>query len=69
MSELIAANNTIEEIRRFIEADSLAYLSMHALREAVATTQGEYCYACYTGNYPTQLVNIDDLLAAKDRRG
>src|SRR5947207_11977277 len=35
-SELIAANSTIEEIRRFIEADSLSYLSLRALREAVA---------------------------------
>ena len=35
-SELIAANSTIEEIRRFIEADSLAYLSMNALQRSVA---------------------------------
>ena len=33
--ELIAANNTVEEIRRFVEADSLGYLSLAALREAV----------------------------------
>ena len=37
-SELIAANSTIEEIRRFIEADSLAYLSLDALRRSVADT-------------------------------
>jgi len=66
LTELIAANNSIEEIRQFVEADSLGYLSLPALREAVAD-KGDYCYACYTGNYPTQLVNIDDLLAAKDR--
>src|SRR3982075_4435153 len=36
VAELIAANNTVEEIRRFVEADSLAYLSLPALREAVA---------------------------------
>ena len=34
--ELIAANNTVEEIRRFVEADSLGYLSLGSLREAVA---------------------------------
>jgi amidophosphoribosyltransferase len=68
-AELIAANNTLEEIRRFVEADSLGYLSLGALREAVNDDQHNYCYACYTGNYPTELINIDELMAAKDRRG
>lgn len=69
LGELIAANNTVEEIRRFVEADSLAYLSMAGLHEAVADNNHNYCYACYTGNYPTELVNIEDLMAAKDRLG
>jgi amidophosphoribosyltransferase len=68
-SELIAANSTIEEIRRFIEADSLAYLSMDALRRAVADDRGEYCYACYTGNYPTDFVNIEQLVRAGRKAG
>src|SRR5277367_3185676 len=68
-SELIAANNTIEEIRRFIEADSLAYLSMHGLRQSVGDNRGEYCYACYTGDYPTDFVSVEELLSAKDRVG
>jgi amidophosphoribosyltransferase len=62
-SELIASNQTVEEIRRFVEADSLAYLSLGSLREAVADDRAEYCYACYTGDYPTDLVNIADLIA------
>jgi amidophosphoribosyltransferase len=62
-SELIAANSTNEEIRRFIEADSLAYLSKNALERAV-DDQGHYCYACYTGNYPTDFVNIEQLIHA-----
>jgi amidophosphoribosyltransferase len=62
-SELIAANNSIEEIRRFIEADSLAYLSKGALERAVAD-KGDYCYACYTGNYPTDFINIEQLVKA-----
>jgi len=64
-SELIAANSSIEEIRRFIEADSLAYLSMGSLQRSVADDQsahGKYCYACYTGNYPTDFINIDQLV-------
>lgn len=66
-SELIAANNTVEEIRRFVEADSLAYLSLSSLRKAVADERHDYCYACYTGDYPTDLINIDELVAAKRR--
>ena len=62
-NELIAANNTIEEIRRYVEADSLAYLSLEGLGRAVKDDKGEYCYACYTGNYPTDLVSVAQLLA------
>jgi amidophosphoribosyltransferase len=67
-SELIAANHSVEEIRKFVEADSLGYLSHTALREAVSDTNHEFCYACYTGNYPTELVNIEELMSAKTRR-
>jgi amidophosphoribosyltransferase len=63
-SELIAANQSIEEIRQFVEADSLAYLSLDSLRNAVSDTKGEYCYACYTGDYPTELLQIEELTAA-----
>jgi len=67
-NELIGANNTVEEIRRFIEADSLAYLSLPSLRRAVEDDRKhEYCYACYTGDYPTELINIEELMAAKKR--
>jgi amidophosphoribosyltransferase len=68
LGELIAANQSVEQIRRFVEADSLSYLSLGALRQAVADERHDYCYACYTGEYPTQLVNIGELIAAKDRR-
>src|SRR5271168_4234419 len=67
-SELIAANNSIEEIRQYVEADSLAFLSLDSLRKAVSDTKDEYCYACYTGNYPTELVQIEELVAARTRR-
>jgi amidophosphoribosyltransferase len=67
-SELIAANHSLEEIRQFVEADSLAYLSIDALRRAVADDHDQYCYACYTGKYPTDLVHIEELVAAKGRQ-
>ena len=68
-SELIAANNTVEEIRRFVEADSLGYLSLSALREAVGDDEKlDYCYACYTGDYPTEMVNIEEIDRAAKRK-
>jgi amidophosphoribosyltransferase len=62
---LIAANKSIEEIREYIGADSLAYLSLEGLKRACA--EGEkvtYCTACYTGKYPTDFVDIDEIEAA-----
>lgn len=51
--ELIAATHTIEEIRKYVEADSVAYLSIDGLRTAVGPEQaGSYCTSCYTGIYP-----------------
>jgi amidophosphoribosyltransferase len=65
-SELIGSNHTVEEIRRFVEADSLGYLSLASLRKAVDDDQRhEYCYACYTGDYPTELVNIEQLMRSR----
>jgi len=65
--ELIASNNNLEGIRRFTEADSVGYLPLSSLSEAVEDTKQEYCYACYTGNYPTHLINIDELMTTKIR--
>ena len=60
--QLIAANSTIDEIRKFIEADSLGYLSLGGLSTAVSDHNRDFCYACYTGNYPTELVQIEALM-------
>ncbi|HEX5716033.1 MAG TPA: amidophosphoribosyltransferase [Thermoanaerobaculia bacterium] len=49
--ELIAAHHSIEEIRQFIEADSLAYLSLEGLLTAVGGPSDSYCTACWTGDY------------------
>ncbi len=67
-SELIGSNHNVEEIRRFVEADSLGYLSLSGLRQAVDDERHEYCYACYTGDYPTELVNIEELIASRQNR-
>jgi amidophosphoribosyltransferase len=57
--ELIAAQHSVEEIRQYIEADSLGYLSMEHLRDAVQDTEGTFCTSCYTGVYPTELVQLE----------
>jgi len=68
--ELIAAKHTIEQIRQFVNADSLAYLSLEGLREAVGDPEGtRYCDACYTGKYPTEPVNLELETGLARRRG
>jgi amidophosphoribosyltransferase len=51
-SELIGATHSVEEIRRYIGADSLSYLSLDGLLSAVGTKRSSYCTSCYTGQYP-----------------
>jgi len=57
--ELIAAKHTVEQIRDFINADSLGYLSLESLKQAVPDAEDNFCDACYTGKYPTELVNLE----------
>src|SRR5213595_596374 len=63
-NELIAANNTVEEIRKYIGADSLAYLSLDGLKKACHDGEKTtYCTACYTGRYPT-LIDVEEIQPA-----
>jgi amidophosphoribosyltransferase len=57
--ELIASQHTVEEIRQFVGADSLGYLSLESLRRAVGDTEGKFCTSCYTGSYPTELIQLE----------
>jgi amidophosphoribosyltransferase len=50
--ELVAAGLSVEEIRDFIGADSLAYLSLPALLEATGAPSDTFCRACFDGEYP-----------------
>jgi amidophosphoribosyltransferase len=51
-SELIAATHTLEEIQKYIGADSVGYLSLEGLLSAVGRRRSSYCTSCYTGQYP-----------------
>jgi amidophosphoribosyltransferase len=72
--ELIAGRMPVEEIRQHIGADSLGYLSIERLIEAVGLPKEKFCLACLTGNYPTPVpLQMDKLAlepaAASDRHG
>jgi amidophosphoribosyltransferase len=57
--ELIASSSTPEETCKFIGADSLGYVSLAGLKKAVNDVKGSYCTSCYTGVYPTDLVQLE----------
>jgi amidophosphoribosyltransferase len=63
--DLIASTNTVDDIRRYIEADSLGYLSAEGMLDAVSDGSDNparlYCTACFTGEYPVP--STDDELA------
>jgi amidophosphoribosyltransferase len=51
-SELIASSSSVEDIRRFIEADTLAYLSREGMYTEFRSQKNGFCDACFSGNYP-----------------
>ena len=57
--ELIASKKSVEEIREYLGADSLGYVSLSDLRQAVSDTNNSFCTSCYTGVYPTDLVQLE----------
>ena len=66
--ELIASSHTVEEIAKYIEADSLAYLSLPGLLRAVNGKTNEFCTACYTGQYPIDFVDMMSDAKTEDRQ-
>jgi len=50
--ELIAHNHSVEDIRKYIEVDSLGYLSLEGLLASVPHTDNVFCCACFDGDYP-----------------
>lgn len=57
--ELIASSHSLEEIREFIGADSLAYLSLEGMLDSVTGAADSYCNACWTGDYRVPLADAD----------
>lgn len=66
-SELVASSHSVDEIARYVTADSLGYLSLEGMLEAVsgasaAESRGAHCHACFSGEYP---VPLDDRTEAR----
>ncbi len=61
--ELIAAQKTIPEIKEFIGADSLGFLSLEGLIKAIGLPKQDFCTACFTGEYPMPVQLSMDKLA------
>ncbi|MCC6132007.1 MAG: amidophosphoribosyltransferase [Acidobacteria bacterium] len=58
--ELLAAQKTTEEIREFIEADSLGYLSLEGMLTAAGRNENHMCAACFSGRYPLPFGGVDE---------
>ena len=56
-ADLIAAQMSVEEVCRYIEADSLGYLSLEGMRSSIGIEETNSCTACWTGKYPTLIAN------------
>ena len=50
--ELLANNRTLEQIKDFLEVDSIGYQSLEGLLSCVSLPKDHYCTACWTGKYP-----------------
>ncbi|HWW76822.1 MAG TPA: hypothetical protein VNZ44_15595, partial [Pyrinomonadaceae bacterium] len=65
--ELIAARMSVAEVCRFIEADSLGYLSLEGMLEASGLPAQTSCVACWTGRYPTRISPRAETQYARER--
>jgi len=67
-SKLMAANHSLDEIRKYLNADSLAYLSQAGMVKATGLPAGAFCMACYDGNYPVPFDPLMDKHIIERRR-
>ena len=63
-SELIASSHSLEEIRQHLGVESLGYLSLDGMKRAAGGNPAEFCHACFSGDYPTEI--SDDTKRARN---
>ncbi len=66
--ELLAANKSIEEITKFLNVDSLGYLSLQGMLGATTQDPRDFCSACFSGKYPTKIYDADDKYKLESKR-
>jgi len=66
--ELLAANNSMEDIKKFLNVDTLGYLSLDGMLGATSQNPKDFCSACYTGKYPTKIYDADDKYKLEHKR-
>lgn len=64
-SELIASSQSVEQIREHLGVDTLEYLSHEGMMRVVEGSSGGFCDACFSGNYPTEIPEEDDVIASE----
>ncbi len=67
-SKLMAANHSLEEIRDYLNADSLSYLSKEGMVRATGLPKSGFCMACYDGDYPVRYDPLVDKHIMERRR-
>jgi amidophosphoribosyltransferase len=71
--ELIASSMTIEQMKRYLKVDSLAFISLTGFYDALGAgkrndAQPQFADHCFTGDYPTRLIDRDHDMAAKEQQ-
>ena len=67
-SELVATDRTVEQVRAFLEVDSLHYLSHEGMLQCVKMPPEKYCTACFSGDYPMEVKEPFDKFAMERRQ-
>ena len=71
-SELLAANHSLDAMREFLNVESLGFLSVEGLYRAIGverdTTDPQFADHCFTGDYPTRLIDHDLNQSAKEKQ-
>ena len=64
--ELIASAHSVEQIREHLKVDSLGYLSLDGMHSALTGGATGYCDACFSGNYPTAIPDVESYASSVD---
>ena len=66
--ELLAANYSVEEIKKFLNVDSIGYLSIEGMLASTSKDPKDFCAACFSGKYPTKIYDADDKYKLEHKR-